>query len=631
MALEEKLSDLRRQLLAARTPAGHWVGELSSSALSTGTAICALAWVDRSAYDSLIRGGLSWLVQNQNVDGGWGDTVVSASNLSTTVLCWGAFGVAGELAGPYQQSLARTESWLRQRVGGLAPEALAKAILQRYGKDRTFSAPILTQCALTGRLGEGKKAWRWVSPLPFELAALPQRWYKRLRLPVVSYALPALIAIGLVQHHHRPTLNPVGRLLRNLAQRRTLKILAGIQPAGGGFLEAIPLTSFVVMGLERSGYGNHTVVSRSVEFLTRSVRPDGSWPIDTNLSTWLTTLSVNALAINPGFSQILTAEERGQILEWLLGQQYSEEHPYTLADPGGWAWTDLPGGVPDADDTSGALLAMRNLALADGRVLQAVRMGVSWILGLQNQDGGLPTFCKGWGTLPFDQSSPDITSHSLLALFAWLDDLPSQLRLRTEMYIKRAVAYLRKVQGKDGSWTPLWFGNEFSPGEANPTYGTARVVRTLQVVGQSSIVDVSEMMMRGIDWLLSAQNSDGSWGGAPKEPSSIEETALAVETLAAVSESRTVPPASQHVSVWAKMPSIDSEKVKKAVLAGTLWLVTRPDAEEMKPSPIGLYFAKLWYFERLYPLIFTVAALEKVRTTCPAFEKMNADAGLRDS
>ncbi len=28
-----------------------------------------------------------------------------------------------------------------------------------------------------------------------------------------------------------------------------------------------------------------------------------------------------------------------------------------------------------------------------------------------------------------------------------------------------------------------------------------------------------------------------------------------------------------------------------------------------KPTPIGFYFAKLWYFEKLYPMIFTVAAL----------------------
>jgi squalene-hopene/tetraprenyl-beta-curcumene cyclase len=28
-------------------------------------------------------------------------------------------------------------------------------------------------------------------------------------------------------------------------------------------------------------------------------------------------------------------------------------------------------------------------------------------------------------------------------------------------------------------------------------------------------------------------------------------------------------------------------------------------------APIGLYFAKLWYFEDLYPLSFTVAACER--------------------
>lgn len=30
-----------------------------------------------------------------------------------------------------------------------------------------------------------------------------------------------------------------------------------------------------------------------------------------------------------------------------------------------------------------------------------------------------------------------------------------------------------------------------------------------------------------------------------------------------------------------------------------------------EPAPIGFYFAKLWYYERLYPLIFTVGALGK--------------------
>ena len=32
-----------------------------------------------------------------------------------------------------------------------------------------------------------------------------------------------------------------------------------------------------------------------------------------------------------------------------------------------------------------------------------------------------------------------------------------------------------------------------------------------------------------------------------------------------------------------------------------------------KPTPIGFYFAKLWYFEKLYPIIFTVSALGRMR------------------
>jgi squalene-hopene/tetraprenyl-beta-curcumene cyclase len=78
----------------------------------------------------------------------------------------------------------------------LEPDRLAPAVVARYGKDRTFSVPILTLCALAGRLGTGRDAWRHVIPLPFELAACPPGWFAALRLPVVSYALPALIAIG---------------------------------------------------------------------------------------------------------------------------------------------------------------------------------------------------------------------------------------------------------------------------------------------------------------------------------------------------------------------------------------------------------------------------------------------------
>src|SRR5947208_2577824 len=77
-------------LLKERTPDGHWVGELSTSALSTATAVMALHLVQKhtgQSHQTLIDRGLAWLAQHQNADGGWGDTTVSFSNISTTMLC----------------------------------------------------------------------------------------------------------------------------------------------------------------------------------------------------------------------------------------------------------------------------------------------------------------------------------------------------------------------------------------------------------------------------------------------------------------------------------------------------------------------------------------------------------------
>src|SRR5262249_21011502 len=103
-----------------------------------------------------------------------------------------------------------------------------------------------------------------------------------LRLPVVSYALPALIAIGQAIGYHRPPRNPITRLIRSLSRKRSLRVLERIQPSSGGFLEATPLTSFVTMSLASIEQAEHPVARKAVEFLVESVRDDGSWAIDSN-------------------------------------------------------------------------------------------------------------------------------------------------------------------------------------------------------------------------------------------------------------------------------------------------------------------------------------------------------------
>jgi squalene-hopene/tetraprenyl-beta-curcumene cyclase len=46
------------------------------------------------------------------------------------------------------------------------------------------------------------------------------------------------------------------------------------------------------------------------------------------------------------------------------------------------------------------------------------------------------------------------------------------------------------------------------------------------------------------------------------------------------------------------------------VVRGLTWLVQRIESDEgHEAAPIGFYFAKLWYCEALYPVIFSVSAL----------------------
>ena len=609
VAFHETLNNSSRKLLSSRVQkGGYWEGELSSSPLATATAVLSLFLFVREGKGridarliqnckQLISKGVTWLVDAQNSDGGFGDTVQSPSNLSTTTLVWAALTTSNQSP---SKTVSDSEAWLINTAGSLQPQALASAISRRYGNDRTFSAPILTVCTLAGRFEKGAKGWSQVPQLPFELAAFPHQWFKRLRLSVVSYALPALIAIGQVRHYFRPTWNPILRLVRVLIRRRTLRVLEAIQPENGGYLEAVPLTSFVVMSLVVTSQFKHPVVSRCVSFLIGSARKDGSWPIDTNLATWLTTLSVRSLSTSKRLTQLLTSQDRQNLRHWLMQQQFNRQHPYTHAQPGGWAWTDRPGGVPDADDTSGALLALQNLGPIDRDVVKAATAGITWLLTLQNSDGGIPTFCRGWGQLPFDRSTPDLTAHALLAWSSWYHHLPPEFQDPLQQAIKRAVRYLATSQREDGSWVPLWFGNQLAPRNENLTYGTARVLLGLNSLRRYKLIELPDLRKQGINWLLATQNENGGWGGAKNVASSIEETALAVQALA---DSIVESPLLSSVE-------IDKNAIRTTISKGITWLIEKTDkGQHFEPAPIGLYFSKLWYCEKHYPVIFAVAAL----------------------
>jgi squalene-hopene/tetraprenyl-beta-curcumene cyclase len=280
-------------------------------------------------------------------------------------------------------------------------------------------------------------------------------------------------------------------------------------------------------------------------------------------------------------------------------------HPFTGSSPGGWGWTDSSGAVPDADDTPGALLALAGLregASAEEvrRIDGAAEAGLGWLVRLQNRDGGWPTFCRGWGKMPFDRSSPDLTAHALRALHKW-SQMPAPHWDAPTRLLRRGFRFLAGQQRPDGSWVPLWFGNQRNRADENPAYGTARVLLAYRQLGMPD----SEPARRGLAWLVSAQHTDGGWGsvippesgGQNTEVSTIEETAVAVEALVACG---------------------GGPEFQAAADRGIAWLVGAvEEGRHREPSPIGFYFAKLWYYERLYPLIFTAAALGRAVRRLP--------------
>jgi len=573
---------LENKLLSLRNEKGVWDGYLSSSALAVAVAVFSL-WKYKAAKNNLlINRGLDWLSFNINKDGGYGDTTQSQSNLSTSLLCWSTFSMAKNEE-QYQPTIKKLESYLVKKVGSLKPAKISAAILKHYRNDKTFSVPILAMCALSGRLG--RNGWKYVPQLPYQFAALPNQFFRLLNLSVVSYAIPALISMGLVKQKKNPSRNPLKRFINRKLEAKLLRVLSEKQPPNGGFLEAIPLTGFVLMTMIGAGFKKHPVCAKAERFLKNSIRKDGSWPIDTSLTTWVTTLAVNSLG-NEAFENMDAAEKR-EITNWLLNQQHKAVHPFTKTPSGGWAWIDTPGGVADGDDTSGALIAIKRLIGNTDEGKKAAKPGLIWLLGIQNSDGGFPTFCKGWGKLPFDASCPDITAHVIRAIINWKSEMGKSFSNKLNRVLKKAVNYLRETQLSNGAWLPLWFGNQHDKEHHNPVYGTSQVLIGLSRARQSGVFGLEQMIDKGANFLLYAKNKNGSWGGNKDLPPSIEETSLAIRALALCG-------------------------YKDELEDSFNWLIDRLEKDKIKASPIGLYFASLWYDEKMYPLVYGLGALNEI-------------------
>lgn len=589
-----RINEVGKLIASELRPEGYWEGRLSSSALGVAVAVAALHFDDAVQNAPEISKGILWLQKNINSDGSFGDTPESKGNVSTSLLVYAALNIYAASDITVKETQLKIACYLGSLHIDVHSPQVAEFILAHYQKDYTFSVPILAMCGVCGV--PGNDAFNHIPQLPFELSLLPRKFYRLLNLSVVSYAIPALVAVGILIYKKKKS-NLFWRIIRRFSIKKAMKILHRMLPESGGFLEAIPLTAFVSLSLINSGFANTEVVKKGIQFLKRTQREDGGWPIDVDLSTWVTSLSVKAF--RGKLEGFLNSDQEDKIADYFRLIQNEKIHPFNGTGPGGWGWTKFSGSVPDGDDTPGAMLALLKLE-PKNKIKHEVLNAANWLRELQNSDGGFPTFSRGWGKLPFDQSCSDLTGHCLLAVSEVMENYQDELSRKESENLKKifegALQYLEKKQSHNGSWLPLWFGNQLTANHTNPVYGTAKVVTYLKDAAlhnwhsTQTREKLEKMIRKGNDFLVGVQNEDGSWGGDKNIPGTIEETSLAVSALI-------------------------SEKNLEICELGLKWLEKTIQEKGFVSAPIGLYFASLWYDEKMYPLTAYLEALARAEET----------------
>jgi squalene-hopene/tetraprenyl-beta-curcumene cyclase len=215
--------------------------------------------------------------------------------------------------------------------------------------------------------------------------------------------------------------------------------------------------------------------------------------------------------------------------------------------PGGWAFQYANPHYPDLDDTAVVAMAMDRadrggVTGAPDSHSPAIARAREWIEGLQSRDGAWAAFDADnthhyLNHIPFadhgallDPPTADVTARCI-SMLAQLGETRE-----TSPILKRGIDALLADQEKDGSWFGRW--------GMNYVYGTWSALCALAIAGQDP---QSEPVRRAVAWLERIQNSDGGWGesagsyrldykGYEGAPSAASQTAWALLGLMAGGE-----------------------------------------------------------------------------------------------
>ncbi len=568
IAVDALIRDATEALLKEQRADGHWVYELEADATIPAEYVLLVHYLAETPNLELERKIGVYLRRIQGDHGGWPLYHAGALDISATVKAYFALKMIGDLPDAPHMKRAREE--LLKRGGAAKANVFTRILLALYGQT----------------------SWNNVPTVPVELILLP-RWFP-IHLSKMSYWARTVIVPLLVLAAKKPLArNPRGVEVRELflaggkvASKRAphqkwiwsalfgaldwlLKRFEPFWPKGlraravgecvrwtterlngeDGLGAIYPAMANSVMMYDVMGYApdhpDRAIARRSVEKLL-VVKDDEAYCQPCVSPVWDTALVCHALmeAHDPKAD---TAVARG--LEWLKPLQvldvkgdWAEEKPGVR--PGGWAFQYNNAYYPDLDDTAVVAMALdraKESVAPKTDYRQAIARGREWVEGLQSKNGGWGAFDADnsyyyLNNIPFadhgallDPPTEDVTGRCI-GMLAQLGEAHDSPRM------KEAIAYLERVQLKDGSWFGRW--------GVNYIYGTWSALAGLNAAGLDA---KTPMMRRAADWLIAIQNTDGGWGedcssyrldysGYQAAPSTASQTAWALLGLMAAGE-----------------------------------------------------------------------------------------------
>jgi squalene-hopene/tetraprenyl-beta-curcumene cyclase len=631
-SLHEAIQQAMDHLLSLQAPEGYWVGELEADTTLESDYVFflqALGKLDHHRATKLAN----YIRRRQLPDGGWSIYPGGPSELNATVKAFVALKLAGDSPSEPHMARARcqvhdlggveaTKSYTRLylALGGALPWSYVPAIpaelmlLPSWFYLNIYSMSSWTRAIVVPLMIIYARKPKWTHSPQIEVSELFRdtsghvpafEWDRRL----VTWRNFFLIVDRLFKLHEKLPWKPLRRLALRRAEKWLLEHLERTEGLGAIY----PAMVNSVFALRTMGLSaDDPLTAREIDHLARLEIEEGdTLRIQPCFSpvwdTAVTMFSLQEAGLPPDHPALVKAAG------WLLSRQvlgggdWQVNNPHV--EPGGWAFEYRNDFYPDVDDTAFVLMALLRVAYPEpARLENAIRRGTSWILSMQNRDGGWGAFdrdnnCTFLTKVPFadhnamiDPSTGDLTARVLefLGRLKWPASHPR---------IQRALRFLQCDQTREGAWLGRW-GVNFIYG----TSGALRALETLDLQGSSE-------SQRAATWLRAMQNDDGGFG---ESCASYDDPAL---------NGRTCSTASQ--TAWALIGLLAAgEASESAVRRAVDYLLEqqRSDGTWSESAFTGTGFPRVFYLKyHLYRNVFPLYALARYRNKLyggPEFESM---------